>query len=580
MQAQALRLKQGWFNKFGVTLLVIFTLWFLVAFIINPSFTVLKDTFWVDGEFTMGAIEKILKSKRALTAVQNSVILAVVLTFTINIVGTFIVLVTEYFDIKGANVLRIGFMSTLVFSGLILNNGYLYVYGPKGVLTKALMTFNPDLDPKWFTGFLAVVFVMTFACTSNHMLFLRNAVRGLDNSVIEAARNMGAGQFQILWKVVLPMLKPVLLTLMIMSFQTGLGAMSAPLMVGGDFQTISPLILTFSRRPSSRQIAALLSLVLGLAQIILLIVMTYNEKRGNYMSISKTKVRFNKQRIANPVANIVVHAVSYLLFVIYSLPLILVVLFSFMNAKGIAQSQLSWDYFTLEHYKNILTDTANIKPILTSFQYSGLAAVISVIFMLLLVRLVMTHKNNKFFEGVELAFYIPWLLPALLIALGLIIAYDSPSLLIFNNVIIGTWWVLPLAYLVMMLPSTLRYLKASYFSFDQNLEDAARVLGSSGLRTFIQIILPALLPTALALIALNFNAYLADYDLSAFLYLPGNPTLGITIRENASPGANVDAVAINLVYSVLLMVISSLVFYLVYGRGTNLGERRSGIGQD
>ena len=559
-------------------LLIALILWFLVTFLIFPNFTVLKDTFWVDGGFSFSAITKVLNSDRALKAIGNSLLLAVCLTFTINIVGTFIVLVTEYFDIKGANLLRVGFMSTLVFAGIVLNNGYLYVYGDDGILTKLLLQVFPNMDPDWFIGFPAVLFVMTFACTSNHMLFLRNAVKGLDNNTIEAAQNMGSGQWQILRKIVFPSLKPVLITLTIMAFQIGLGALSAPLMVGGeDFQTISPLILTFTQRPASRDIAALLSLILGLAQVVLLIVMTRNEKKGNYMSISKTKTKLHKHKITNPVANVIVHILAYIVFLIYVLPLVLVVLFSFMDTQGIAQSTLSLDHFTLEHYMSILTDSANFQPLLTSAVYSGIAAFVAVIFMILVVRLVMRYKNNRLVESVEYGFYIPWLLPALMIALGLILAYDGPNPLLFGKVVVGTLWVLPLAYMIMMLPSTLRYLKSAYYSFDHNLEDASRVLGASPMRTFWKVILPALLPTALALFALNFNAYLADYDLSAFLYQPAYPTLGIIIRSNADPGANVDATAINLVYSVILMVISSLVLYFVYGRGSQRGEKQSGI---
>lgn len=566
-----------WRYRLPYYLLIVGILWFLITFLLNPIFTVLKDTFWLDGQFTSDAVSKIMRSKRALQAIQNSVILAVVLTFTINLVGTFIVLATEYFQVKGAAILRVGFMSTLVFSGIVLNNGYLYVYGAQGVLTKFLMQFFPEMNANWFTGFGAVVFVMTFACTSNHMLFMRNAVKGLDNNIIEAAQNMGSSQWQIIRQIVLPSLKPTLITLTIMSFQIGLGAMAAPLMVGGKFQTISPMILTFTQRPSSRDIAALLSILLGLSQIVLLVVMTYNERKGNYLSISKTKTRFNKQKISHPLVNGLVHGISYLLFVVYTLPIVFVIAFSFMNTVGITTQSLSFEYFTLDHYINILTNAANFQPLLTSFIYSGLAAIACVIFMLLLVRLVMTQKDSKFFQALETLFYLPWLLPALLMALGLILAYDEPSFLLFGNLTVGSLWILPVAYLVMMLPSTLRYLKSSYYGFDNHLEDAAKMLGSSNLRTFFKIILPALLPTALALVALNFNSYLADYDLSVFLYKPAFPTLGIMIRQNADPSATIDAKAINLVYSVLLMLISSAVLYLVYGRGSKIGERKGGI---
>ncbi|MGO4936250.1 ABC transporter permease [Fundicoccus sp. Sow4_H7] len=563
-------------SLFSILTVVIF-LWFAFTFLIYPNITVLKDTFWVDGSLTFRAVEKIISSKRAMQAIGNSIILAITLSFTVNIVGMFIVFVTEYFDVKGAAILRVGFMSTLVFSGLVLNNGYLYIYGEQGILTKLLLNIFPDMNPAWFTGYAAVVFVMTFACTSNHMLFFRNAVKGMDNSIIEAAQNMGSSQWEILKNIVLPTLKPVIITLTIMAFQTGLGAMAAPLMVGGSFQTISPLILTFTQRPGSRDIAALLSLILGFAQIVLLIVMTRNEKKGFYLSISKTKTRLNKQKITNPTLNVVVHVLAYLLFAIYTLPLVLVVLFSFMDTQGIAQSVLSWDHFTLEHYISILSDVESYKPVLNSFLFSGTAAIGSVVMMVVLVRMVMKNRDSKFYESLELTYYIPWLLPALMTALGLILAYDAPHPLLFGNAVIGTVWILPVAYLIMMLPSTLRYLKSAYYSFDTNLEDASKVLGSSGLRTFWQIIFPSLLPTVLALVALNFNGFLADYDLSAFLYQPSMMTLGISIRQNADPGANIDARAINLVYSVLLMVISSLVMYFVYGRGSQLGERRSGV---
>lgn len=567
-----------WIVNLPKYLFIGFVIWFLFAFLVFPNFVVLKDIFWIDGGFSLTAIGKIFNSTRALNSIKNSVLLAIFLTITVNIVGIFIVLVTEYFEVKGARILRVAFMSTLVFSGLILNNGYIYIYGANGVLTKLLVQIFPSMNTGWFTGFPAVLFVMTFACTSNHMLFLRNAVSGLDASIIEAGRNLGSSQWDILKKIVIPSLKPVLITLIVMTFQMGIGAMSAPLMVGGrDFQTISPLILSFAQRPGSRDLAAVLSLLLGLAQIVLLYIMTQNEKKGNYLSISKTKTRLTKQKIENPILNIVVHIAAYVLFFIYAMPVVLVVLFSFADTQSISSATLSLSSFTLSNYTDILTNLNNYQPLLTSVIFSAIAAIASVIFMLLVARLVMTNKKNQLIETLEFGFYIPWLLPALLIAIGLILAYDTSHPLIFGLHTIGSLWPLPLAYMIMKLPATLRYIKGAYYSFDNNLEDASRNLGATPMRTFTRIILPALLPTALALLALNFNSTLADYDLSAFLYQPQYPTLGIVIRSNADSTTNVNAQAINLVYSVILMAISTIILYVVYGRGTKMGERRGGI---
>ena len=128
------------------------------------------------------------------------------------------------------------------------------------------------------------------------------------------------------------------------------------------------------------------------------------------------------------------------------------------------------------------------------------------------------------------------------------------------------------AYIVVMIPYTLRMLKAAFASFDTNLEDAAKNLGASGLRTFLQIVIPCVLPAVLAVFAINFNGKLSDYDISAFMYHPVYAPLGVVIRNNVANNVEADAQALNLVYSVLLMAISSVILYLVYGRGSRKKE--------
>ena len=173
--------------------------------------------------------------------VWNSLKLALCLVITVNVVGISIVLLTEYFDIKGAKILRLGYMTTLIYSGVALVTGYMFLYAGDGILTTALKNAFPDIQGSWFSGFAAVLFTMTFACTSNHALFLRNAIRGIDYNTVEAARNMGAKPFKVLFKVVFPTLLPTLFSLTVMTFITGLCAMSAPTLLGYD--SINPEIV-------------------------------------------------------------------------------------------------------------------------------------------------------------------------------------------------------------------------------------------------------------------------------------------------------------------------------------------------
>ena len=59
-----------------------------------------------------------------------------------------------------------------------------------------------------------------------------------------------------------------------------------------------------------------------------------------------------------------------------------------------------------------------------------------------------------------------------------------------------------LAYTVVKLPFSLRMIKAAFYSIDTELEDAARNMGASGLRTFLKVKLPIILPSVLAVFAL------------------------------------------------------------------------------
>lgn len=542
-------------------------LWFILAFIVWPNAQVLFSTFFQDGSFSLDAINKITSSDRAVEALKNSFLIAITLPILTSIVGILQVLFVEYFEIKGSKFLFVSYLIPLVFGGLLINNGYLFVYGPNGIVTNMLLNVFPNLNPAWFTGYGAVMLVMTFGCTTNYMVFFRNSLRQIDFYSIEAAKNLGASQFTVLKEVVLPQLRPIISTCIILLFQQGLGAMAAPLIVGGeDFESISPLILTLANRPTSRDLAAILALVLGFTQIVLLFVMQRNEKKGHYLSISKTKARFSKQAINNKFAKIISHILAYIFAFIHLLPFGAVILFSFTDYQTIASGNLSLDSFTLSNYARILFDPDAYSPLMTSIIYAGLSSLVVAVVTIFVARMI--HKyNNKFTEMIEYLLHIPWLLPSILFSLGLILTYSSPKPLVFNQILTGTWIIMLIAYIVVMLPNTLRFTKAAFFSVDKNLEEAAANLGASKFYTFFKIVLPFIIPTTLALFALNFNGKLADYDLSAFLYHPLNPTLGIVIRSNADPTAAIDAEALNLVYSVILIVINAFVVWLVYFEG-------------
>ncbi len=582
------------------------------GFMLMPCLNTLTSIFMTKnaaGQIDAMAVIRFFLAGNMRSYVWNSLKLAVMLVLTVNIVGISIVLLTEYFDIKGAKILRLGYMTTMIYSGVALVTGYMFLYANDGMVTKMLVNTFPDLNPNWFTGYNAVLFTMTFACTSNHMLFLRNALRSIDYNTVEAARNMGANPFKVLWQVVLPTLIPTLFSLTVMTFITGLCAMSAPTLLGYD--SINPEIVRLAGSSTADEAfpqarAALLSIILAMFTIVLLTILSAYERKGHYLSVSKTKAKLQKQKIDNPIANIIAHVYAYVLFIIYMIPVVMIIIFSFQGYSAVRMRKIdlsNWtflNYYGMADYEyltsrgtyktrigsisGVFSNEATLGGIKLSFLLSALAAALACIIVVVACNFMFNKKNKKSGIVLEYALLFPWLLPTILICYSYRTYFNTDTIWYVGNTNLyyasNVRLLIIMAYTVTKLPFSLRMIKASFYSIDEELEDAAKNLGASPIRTFLQVKLPIILPSVLAVFALNFNALFTEYDMSATFASTYGTSYAMVIqamcREEGLYGYNINASGRRCASTVFIMLVSGLILYLVYGVGArDLGERRA-----
>ena len=586
----------------------VFFTYLFFGFMLLPCLNTLTSIFTVKnaaGETDPLAVIRFFLAGSMSQYVWNSLKLALCLVITVNVVGISIVLLTEYFDIKGAKILRLGYMTTLIYSGVALVTGYMFLYASDGIITTQLKDAFPNINVNWFTGFNAVLFTMTFACTSNHALFLRNAIRGIDYNTVEAARNMGAKPFKVLWKVVFPTLLPTLFSLTVMTFITGLCAMSAPTLLGYD--SINPEIVRLAGSsvadeafPQAR--AALLSIILACFTILLLTVLSSYERKGHYLSVSKTKAKLQKQKITNPVANVLAHIYAYVLFIIYMTPVVMIVIFSFQTFSAVRMRKLDLSQWTLVNYfgkqdysyltsrgtykiregsiSGVFSNEATLGGIQMSFVMSVIAAALACVIVVVACNYIFKHKKTG--TILEYALLFPWLLPTILICYSYRTFFNSGDVwYVFGQNLYYADRVrilIVIAYTVVKLPFSLRMIKASFYAIDEELEDAARNMGASGLTTFLRVKLPIILPSVLAVFALNFNALFTEYDMSATFASSYGTSYAMVIQamcaEEGLYGYNVNASGRRCASTVFIMLVSGVILYLVYGVGArDLGER-------
>lgn len=607
MEKRSLKLTPSLIWKvFGIA----FFLYLFLGFMVLPCLNTLTQIFTARnaaGETDPWMVIRFFFAGNMPRFVLNSLKLAVCLVITVNVVGVSLVLLTEYFDIKGAKILRMGYMTTLIYSGVALVTGYLFLYDSDGIMTTWLTGLFPNMDKNWFSGFRAVLFTMTFACTSNHVLFLRNAIRSIDYNTVEAARNMGAKPFTVLFKVVLPTLIPTLFSLTVMTFITGLCAMSAPTLLGYD--SINPEIVRLAGSsvadeafPQAR--AALLSIILALFTIVLLTVLSSYERKGHYLSVSKTKAKLQKQKITNPVANVLAHIYAYVLFIVYMTPVVMIVIFAFQNYSAIRSKSIGMDSWTLINFfgtqdfefmtnrgklktrtgaiSGLFANTDTVGGIRLSFVLSAIAAALACVIVVVAVNYIFKNRGKKRALALEYSLLFPWLLPTILICYSYRTYFNSEDVWYVMNTNLylreNVRFLIVMAYTVVKLPFALRMIKAAFYAIDDELEDAARNLGASNLVTFLRVKLPIVLPSVLAVFALNFNALFTEYDMSATFHSSYGKSYAMVIQnmcaEEGRDGYNVNASGRRCASTVFIMIVSGLILYLVYGVGSrDLAER-------
>ncbi len=548
------------------SVLVVIVIWCAISFIYAPIFSVLRFAFVPEGQVSLGAVDELAGSRRVRTAILNTLVVTGLSIITVNVVGIFQVAVLEFLKIGGRGFLRLAYSTPLIFVSVVAATGYGFAYGQTGVLTRLLQSVWPALPNDWFTGTLAVVFAHSFLLTSFHFLFLRAAIRRVDYSTVEAARGLGASNMEAFARVVLPVLLPTIFATTLLVTYKSLGSFAIPAVLGGRrFDMVSELILTLNslRR---QDMAAMLSIGLGMAVILCIVAMQYVERRGSYIGGSKTPVPIERIRVANPVMNMAVHAAAYAIAFIQLVPVALVILFSFAPARSIGTEVLP-SSLTLQNYITVFSQSTAFIPLRNSLLMGASAIAAGILISLFVVNL--AHRNTNIgTTALDLSFMVPWILPAPFIAVGLILTYDQPNLLVANSVLLGGFWILPIGYAIVSIPIMMRFLRAAFFSLDPALNEAAQSLGAPAYYRFMRITIPLVLPVIILIAAMTLNGILSEYSMSVFLFNVNNKPLSIALFEGAR-SSNPEQAAINLVYISLVMAFSLVIITLAdkYGLG-------------
>lgn len=490
----------------------------LGIFILYPAVRTLMVSFQTDHGVSFANYEYLFKTPGSLVAIKNTLVMGILTVLICGAIGTFLAFFVHFFDVPFNRLLDKILMLPLVVPGLIIVFSFVQLYGESGLVTKTLESlFNLESPPYSFGGLSGILLVHAY---TQYIYFYMNvtvAIKQLDRSVIEASMNLGASPWKVFTTIIIPFIKPALISSSILTFMTGIGSFSAPNIIGGGYKVLTTQIL-LAKANMYLELAASQVVVLSLFALSYLGVARIYERRAAFVS-SVRESELQPVKIKNKAAKTLMVTLASALITMIVLPILTIVFLSFVK-PGTWMIEIYPKEFSIDNYINIFTKPRSLAPFVNSIKMALLAS-LSAAAVSIPASYILTKTTSKTRPLIEFMVMLPFAMPASAIAINMING--------FSQILLGTWLLLPLAYFVNLLPMAVRSISLSYQRLKGEYAEASKTLGAGNSTTFLKITLPLIAPGIWAGLLLVFIRSIGEYTISAFLYTASNRPISIAM---------------------------------------------------
>lgn len=485
-------------------------------------------------------------------------------------VGVPLAFVVERYEFPGRRALSALAALPIALPPLVGVIAFLFLYGESGFVARAVQAALGLREAPWrLRGPGAILLVHAYSMYVYFYLFTRAGLARLDASMPEAAASLGAGCWRTLTRVTLPLLRPPLVGAAILVFMTSLASFSAPYIFGGDFRVMTTQIVASKL---SGDLAVATAETVALAAVALAgLALLRRTGAGRGVVLGQKGASPAPLRIRARWARAAAAAVGWGLAVLLLLPHATLVLVSLVPA-GTWTTQIFPPVLSPGNYETLFSEPERLRPIVNSLGMAAASTAAAVAIALAAARLVVFGRARVagLIEGLLSA---PWAMPGTVFAIALATAFSVHRPWAGRWVLVGTFWILPMAYLVRSLPLTGWAALAGLRQLDPAMEEAAASLGAGRWRTLRRVTIPLVRPAIAAGASLAFILALGDFVTSIVLYTYDTRPISIEILA-ALRDFDLGVAA---AYGVLLMAASATAFALGE-RGREAERGREGAG--
>lgn len=460
----------------------------LCFLIVCPLMAIFAKAVIVDGRLDFYSAWQTLTESENAVMIGNSLLLGVLVTLLSTAIAAPLAYLFSRTCFARYRAFDIIFMIPFMTPPYIASMGWILFMQKRGLLQQLLPA--AEGCEKWFFSLGGLVLVMSLHVFPFMLTMLKNAMLNIPSSLEESGAVFGAGFWQRMWKIFLPLLSGNYAIGALLVFVKTISEYGTPSTLGKRigfevftteihrYATVAPIAFGKS--------AALASVLVGIC-LCMWMLQNYITTRKSYNLVSGKGSRFVEVKLSKPVKAVCWVYIGAVLLLSIGVPYFSVISTSLIKLRGYGFTKGN---FTLQHYIELFTEnTKGVSALINSLILAISSATICAVLGTLVV-LAVRNSRSRPRKVVEAMGLLPEMLPGIVLVIGIMLFWNQ----IYHILpLYNTLGIMVLAYVVLFLPYTVQYVTSAFTQISDSLIAAGQVFGGSPFYIFRRITLPLIL---------------------------------------------------------------------------------------
>jgi iron(III) transport system permease protein len=408
--------------------------------------------------------------------------------------------------------------------------GWILLLGPNNGLINVWLrsAFGLEGTPIELFGLPGMILVEGLLWTPIALLLAFPPFSAIDPALEEAAAMCGASRAQAILRVTLPLARPAILAILLLSFIRALEAFEIPLLIGvpGGVITVTTALYQsihsgfVPRYGEASAYAVLLTLAVSLP-----LGLYYRATRVSARFATVTGKGFRPARI--DLGTWKYPCALFVLIIPLSLgaPLLLMLWASFLPLYT-TPSPADFAHLSVQNYLAVATRPDTVSGLWNSI-IVGAGSATAIAGGALTTSWMVARRREAARWLLDAIASLPLVFPGIVLGIAVLVQFLNLRFI----PIYGTVWIVMLALAIKFLPYGMRFCYSGLLSIDRQLEESARACGAGAFRMLRRIVVPLMMPAILATWIYVFMNAVRDLSTAVLLTGANNAIVSVVILD-------------------------------------------------